>query len=242
MALKYKRCLLKISGEALGSAVDLYDQKKIKNIAKQIVTLNKQGLELAIVIGGGNIWRGSKAELLGMDKINADYMGMMATVMNALALESTLKAQGLDKVLIESPIEMNKILEPYYFKKAIKRLQDGYVVIMAAGTGYPYFTTDTAASLRAIEIDAEVLLMAKNGVDGIYDSDPKINKNAVKFDKITYDELTQKQLRVMDLTASSLAMEGKLSILVFDINEENNICKAAHGEAVSTIVYGGKKQ
>ncbi|WP_368486959.1 UMP kinase [Spiroplasma sp. DGKH1] len=240
MGLKYKRVLLKLSGEALGDHQEPYDPQKLHEIAKQIVALQKEGLEIAIVVGGGNIWRGNRAETINMDPISADYMGMLATVMNALALESVLKYEGSDQVVVMSKIQVPEVSSPYLFKKAKSQLEKGFIVIMAGGTGQPKFTTDTAATIRAIEIEADVLLMAKNGVDGIYDKDPKTHKDAIRFENISLNELQNKQLKVMDLTASSLAMEDELDIVVFDINEPNNIYKAAHGSARSTLVTGGK--
>lgn len=240
MSLKYKRILLKISGEALGSYNELYDSLKIHIIAKQIVQLQKEGLEIAIVIGGGNIWRGKQANTINMDKISADYMGMLATVMNALAFESVLKYEGSKKVIVTSKIQIPEIVLPYSFKKAKFQLEKGYIVILAGGTGQPKFTTDTAATIRSIELDVDILLMGKNGVDGIYDKDPKTNKDAIRFEKITLNELQEKQLQVMDLTTSILAMKENINIIVFNINEINNIYKVAHGKAISTFVIGGK--
>lgn len=241
MALQYKRVLLKLSGEALGGHNELYDSKKNYNIAKQIVKLQKEGLQIAIVVGGGNIWRGNRNDSIKMNSISADYMGMLATVMNALALEAVLKNEGSENIIVTSKIQVPEVASPYLYKKAKSYLEKGAIVIMAGGTGQPKFTTDTAATIRTIEIDADVLLMAKNGVDGIYDKDPHYNKDAIRFDNISLSELQKKQLKVMDLTASSLAMEDNIKIIVFDINEPNNIYKAAHGNARSTIVTGGKK-
>ncbi|WP_342264608.1 UMP kinase [Spiroplasma endosymbiont of Clivina fossor] len=240
MEFKYKRCLLKISGEALGG-VSIYDPQRMQNIVKQIITLSQEGIEIAVVVGGGNIWRGVNAKIAGLDKVNADYMGMLATVMNALALEAEFKNQNFDKVIIQSSIEMNKICEPYYFKKCLSRLSKGYVVILAAGTGYPYFTTDTAAALRAAEIKADVLLMAKNGVDGVYSADPKIDNTATHYKFLTYEDITQKQLRVMDLTAITMSMEANLKIIVFDINKPDNIVKALQENTKITIISSSNK-
>lgn len=233
---KYKRVLLKISGEALGSKENLYSNVKVDDIAKQIKFLIDNKVEVALVIGGGNIWRGAKqGQSVGLDRINADYMGMLATIMNALVLESKLKSLGLN-VIVQSALEVNKVAEPYYYKKAISRLEKGYVVIFAGGTGYPYFTTDTNAALRAAEISADVILMAKNGVDGVYNQDPMIHKDAYRFDYLNYQDITNKNLKVMDLTASTMSMESNIDILVFDINKPNNIIKAVQGTAVSTII------
>lgn len=239
---KYKRILLKISGEALGSVDELYDNAKIDQICQQIKTLIDNKIQVALVIGGGNIWRGAKeGQKVGLDRTNADYMGMLATVMNALVLESKFRELGLN-VIVQSALEVNKVAEPYYYKKAISRLEKGYVVIFAGGTGYPYFTTDTTAALRAAEIKADVVLMAKNGVDGVYDQDPTVNKDAVRFSALNYQDITNKNLKVMDLTASTMSMEVNLEIVVFDINTPDNIIKAAQGTAVATIISSNKKE
>lgn len=177
-----------------------------------------------------------------IDKVSSDYMGMLATAMNALALEAEFKNQNFDKVVIQSAIDMNKVCEPYYFKKCISRIENGFVVILAAGTGNPYFTTDTAAAIRAAEIKADVILMAKNGVDGVYDGDPVTNKNAKKYEYLSYDELINKKLAVMDLTAATLCQEADLKVVVFDINKPNNIIAAANNSVSCTIISkkGGK--
>lgn len=238
---KYKRILLKISGEALGATDDLYSNEKIDRVCQQIKTLIDSKVQVALVVGGGNIWRGAnEGQKVGLDRTNADYMGMLATIMNALVLESKFKALGLN-VIVQSALEINKVAEPYYYKKAISRLEKGYVVILAGGTGYPYFTTDTTAALRAAEIKADVILMAKNGVDGVYDQDPSTNKDAKRFDSLAYQDITSKNLKVMDLTASTMSMEADLEIIVFDINPPNNIIKAVQGTATATIISGKKK-
>lgn len=237
---KYKRILLKISGEALGSTDELYSNEKIDKITKQIKTLIDSKVQVALVVGGGNIWRGAQeGQKVGLDRTNADYMGMLATVMNSLVLESKFKELGLN-VIVQSALEVNKVAEPYYYKKAISRLDKGYVVILAGGTGYPYFTTDTTAALRAAEIKADVILMAKNGVDGVYDADPQVNKNATRFDALSYQDITNKNLKVMDLTASTMSMEANLEIIVFDINTPDNIIKAVQGTAVATKISANK--
>lgn len=233
---KYKRILLKISGEALGLNHDLYNNERIDKICLQIKTLINNKVEVALVVGGGNIWRGAKqGQAIGLDRVNADYMGMLATTMNALVIESKLKALGL-KVIVQSALEVNKVAEPYYYKKAISRLEKGYVVILAGGTGWPYFTTDTNAALRAAEINCDIILMAKNGVDGVYDKDPSVEKNAKRFESLTYQDITNKNLKVMDLTASTMSMEANVDILVFDINTPDNIIKAVQGKAIATII------
>lgn len=239
--VKYERCLLKISGEALGGN-GIYNKINIKNIVNQVITLSKQKIQIAIVVGGGNIWRGITGREMEIDKVSSDYMGMLATAMNALALEAEFKNQNFDKVVIQSAIDMNKVCEPYYFKKCISRIENGFVVILAAGTGNPYFTTDTAAAIRAAEIKADVILMAKNGVDGVYDGDPVTNKNAKKYEYLSYDELINKKLAVMDLTAATLCQEANLKVVVFDINKPNNIIAAANNSVSCTIISkkGGK--
>lgn len=240
---KYKRILLKISGEALGDGTnELYNNKNIDNVCQQIQTLVKAKVEVGLVIGGGNIWRGAKqGEKIGLKRINADYMGMLATIMNALVIESKLKALNV-KVIVQTSLEINQVAEPFYYKKAISSFEKGYVCIFAGGTGSPYFTTDTAAALRATEIDADVLLMAKNGVDGVYDKDPIINKNAIRYSHLSYQDITNKQLKVMDLTASTMCMEANLEIIVFNINGENNIIKAVQNKAIATIISNEKQK
>lgn len=240
-SFKYKIILLKISGEALGgNASELYNNKNIDNICQQIQTLVKSKVQVGVVVGGGNIWRGAKqGESVGLKRINADYMGMLATIMNALVIESKLKALNI-KVIVQSSLEINQVAEPFYYKKAISRFEKGYVCIFAGGTGSPYFTTDTAAALRATEIDADILLMAKNGVDGVYDKDPTVNKHAVRYDHLTYEDITNKQLKVMDLTAATMCMEANLKIMVFDINGQNNIIKAVQNKAIATIISKNK--
>ena len=235
MALIYKRCLLKISGESLRSKDSIYDYGKIQKLANQIIKLAKEGLQIAIVIGAGNIWRGENASRINMNKTSADFMGMLATIMNALALESAIKS-SYSNTIVCSAIEVNKIAEPYYYKKIINRLKSNYIVILAAGTGNPYFTTDTAAALRATELKADVILMAKNNIDGVYSSDPNINNNSIKLDYMNWDEFIELKLNVIDWTAATLAKENKLKMIVFNVSEDNNIYKAAHGQAVCTQV------
>ena len=240
---KYQRVWLKISGEALGgTGSELYNNKSIDNICQQIQTLTTAKIQVGIVVGGGNIWRGAKlGESIGLKRINADYMGMLATIMNALVIESKLKALGV-KVLVQSSLEINQVAERFYYKKAISSFEKGYVCIFAGGTGSPYFTTDTAAVLRAIEIDANVLLMAKNGVDGVYNKDPLTNKDAIRYEHLTYQDITNKQLKVMDLTASTMCMEANLKTLVFDINIKDNIIKAVQNIAIATTITNDNKK
>ncbi|MCF6096724.1 UMP kinase [Thermovorax subterraneus] len=233
---KYKRVVLKISGEALAGKKEFgIDQNVINSIADQIKKVREYGIDVAIVVGGGNIWRGRNYP--DMDRATADYMGMLATVINALALQDALEKRNIE-TRVQTAIEMKEIAEPYIRRRAIRHLEKGRVVIFAAGTGNPYFSTDTAAALRAAEIEADVILLAKK-VDGVYDSDPMKNPNAQKFDSLDYIEILNKGLGVMDSTATSLCMDNKIPIIVFGINEEGNIVKAALGENIGTFVKGG---
>ncbi len=233
---RYRRALLKLSGEALmGDRPFGIDPATLKAIAAQIVRAVHDGIEVAIVVGGGNFWRGSSAAETGMDRATADYMGMLATVMNALALQDALEKQGVT-VRTQTALAMAQVAEPYIRRRAIRHLEKGRVVIFAAGTGNPFMTTDTAAALRAIEVDCEVLLMAKNGVDGVYDADPRTNPEAKKFEHLTYIEAIQRRLQVMDSTALSLCMENQLPIIVFDVRAPDGIYRALRGEHVGTIV------
>ena len=238
MKPRYKRILIKLSGEALKGKHDLYNSDHIKNIADQIIALTKEGTEVAVVIGGGNIWRGSMAKGIGMDRVNGDYMGMLATVMNALALESVLKKQGHPKVVVCSALVINELSEPFYHKKVNHKLDHGYIVILPAGLGHPYFTTDSAASLRAIQVNADVLMMAKNNVSGVYTADPRTNKNAEHLQEISLQDLIKLKLNVMDQTASTLALDGKLDMIVFNINDQNGLYKAAHHQGQFTFIRG----
>ncbi|MHB1159847.1 MAG: UMP kinase [Chloroflexota bacterium] len=228
--------MLKLSGEALmGDQQYGIDPGMVGYIAGQIAHLQSRGVEVSIVIGGGNIWRGVSAAHRGMDRATADYMGMLATVINALALQDALEAAEVwTRVL--SAITMSEIAEPYIRRRAIRHLEKGRVVIFAAGTGNPYFTTDTAAALRAIEIGAEVLLMAKNRVDGVYSDDPQKNPEATKFEKLTYMEAIELGLRVMDTTALSLCMENELPIIVFDLRNAEAMDRILSGEQVGTLI------
>ena len=233
--IKYSRILLKLSGEALapagGSGIDPEAAKMISNQIKNCVHL---GANLAIVIGGGNIWRGKVGLELGMDRATADYMGMLATVMNSLALMDALENIGVT-TRVQTSIEMRAIAEPYIRRRAMRHIEKNRVVIFAGGTGNPYFTTDTAAALRAVEINAELLIKATK-VDGIYDSDPKKNPDAKKFDRLTYMDALNKQLQVMDATAISLCMENHMPLMVLNLWEEGSLTKALKGEKVGTLV------
>lgn len=234
----YKRVILKLSGEALAGELGYgIDPKVIASIANQIKEIVELGVEVAVVVGGGNIWRGLSGSSKGMDRATADYMGMLATVMNALAMQDGLEQVGVP-TRVQTSIEMRQVAEPYIRRKAIRHLEKSRVVIFAAGTGNPYFSTDTTAALRAAEIEAEVILMAKNKVDGVYTADPSIDENATKYDNLTFLEVLNKGLGVMDSTASSLCMDNHIPLIVFAITEEGNIRRAVMGEKIGTIVKG----
>lgn len=233
--MKYKRVLLKLSGEALmGDKQFGIDNARLAQYAEEILPLYKQGVQIAIVIGGGNIFRGVQAEEGGMERTQGDYMGMLATMINAMALQSALEKAGI-KTRLQSAIEMKEIAEPYIKRRAVRHLEKGRVVIFGAGTGNPFFTTDTAASLRAIEVEADVILKGTR-VDGIYSSDPEKNPDAVKYDRITFNEVYEKGLNIMDLTAFTLCNENKVPIIVFDMNKPGNLSKVVLGEQVGTLV------
>ena len=233
---KYKRVVLKLSGEALAGEQGYgIDPIVVDSIAHQIKEVRATGLEVAIVVGGGNIWRGLAGSAKGMDRATADYMGMLATVMNSLALQDALEQCNVD-TRVQTAIEMRQIAEPYIRRKSIRHLEKNRVIIFAAGTGNPYFSTDTTAALRAAEIEADVILMAKKNTDGVYDSDPRLNPDAKKFDELAYIEVLQRGLGVMDSTAISLCMDNKIPIVVFSIDEPGNILKAALGQDIGTIV------
>lgn len=236
--IKYKRIVFKLSGESLAGEQRFgINPKVVESIAKQIKKVREYGIEVAIVVGGGNIWRGLAGSNKGMDRATADYMGMLATVMNALALQDALEGMGVDS-RVQSAIEMRQVAEPYIRRKAIRHLEKGRVVIFGAGTGNPYFSTDTTAALRAAEIEAEVILMGKKNTDGVYDSDPNKNPEAKKFDSLEYLEVLNRGLAVMDSTATSLCMDNKIPLVVFNIDNHENILKAALGENIGTTVGG----
>lgn len=233
---KYKRIVLKLSGEALaGERGYGIAPEMIFSIANQIKEIAELKVEVAIVVGGGNIWRGVAGSAKGMDRATADYMGMIATVMNSLALQDALEHLGVPS-RVQTSIEMRQVAEPYIRRKAIRHLEKGRVVIFAAGTGNPFFSTDTTAALRAAEIEAEVILMAKNKVDGVYSADPFKDSTAVKFDLLTYREVLAKNLNVMDSTASSLCNDNNIPLIVFNIGVEGNIKRAILGENIGTVV------
>jgi len=234
---RYKRILLKISGEILtGKGNFGIDPKVMQQIAREIQEVKNLGVEVAIVIGGGNIFRGMVASSKGMDRASADYMGMLATVMNAIALQDSLEKIDV-QTRVQTAIEMREVAEPYIRRRAIRHLEKGRVVIFAGGTGNPYFTTDTTASLRAMEIGAEVILKATK-VDGIYDADPLLNKRARKFDELTYLDVLKKQLKVIDATAISLCMDHQIPIIVFSLKKKGNVKRVILGEKVGTKVRG----
>lgn len=237
--LKYKRVILKLSGEALaGSQGFGIDPVVVANLAKEIKAVVAKGIEVAVVNGGGNFWRGATGANKGMDRTTADYMGMLATVINSLAMLDALEKIGIP-TRVETAIEMRQIAEPYIRRRAIRHMEKARAVIFAAGTGNPYFSTDTTAALRAAEIEADVILMAKNGVDGVYDSDPKKNKDAKLYKSLDYIDVIQQRLSVMDTTAVSLCMDNKIPLVVFNIDKKGNILKAACGEKIGTLI-GGK--
>ncbi len=233
---KYKRTLLKLSGEALmGDAEFGIQASTLNSVARQIKQAMEMSVEMAIVVGAGNIWRGSQAEAEGLDRVTADYAGMLATVINALALQSALEGQGV-VTRTQSAISIQAMAEPYIRRRASRHLEKGRVVIFAAGTGNPYMTTDTAAALRAIEIKAEVLLMAKNKVDGVYSADPLKEPGARKFDRLTHLDALNLRLEIMDATALSLCLENRLSIIVFDLEAPGSLERALAGEPIGTLV------
>ncbi|MBC8511773.1 MAG: UMP kinase [Dehalococcoidia bacterium] len=233
---KYKRVLLKLSGEALMGKKNFgIDPTVLTRVAQQIKQVIDQNVEVAIVVGGGNFWRGTGREAKGMDRATADYSGMLATVINALALQDSLESEGVT-TRTQSAITIPAIAEPYIRRRAIRHLEKKRVVIFAGGTGNPYMTTDTAAALRAIEVGAEVLLVAKNRVDGVYDADPLKNPQAKKFDRLTHRDALNLHLQVMDITAFSLCHENKLPIIVFDLQGQQGIKRAIFGEHVGTLV------
>jgi len=232
---KYRRIILKLSGEALAGDQGFgIDPDLVNAIAAEVKEVKNKGIEIAIVVGGGNIWRGVVGSAKGMDRATADYMGMLATVINSLALQDALEKHGVD-TRVQTAIEMREVAEPYIRRRAIRHLEKGRVVIFAGGTGNPFFSTDTTAALRAAEIEAEVILMAKK-VDGVYDSDPRLNSGAQKFTELEYLDVLNKGLAVMDSTAISLCMENKIPIIVFSVDKRGNILKIVMGDKIGTIV------
>ena len=232
----YRRVLLKLSGEVFGGAKGIgVDPDVVQDIAKQIADVARTGVQVAIVVGGGNYFRGAELQQRGMDRSRADYMGMLGTVMNCLALQDFLEKEGI-QTRVQTAITMGQVAEPYVPLRAIRHLEKGRVVIFGAGAGMPYFTTDTVSAQRALEIGAEALLLAKSGVDGVYSADPKKDPKAVKFDSISYDEVLSKSLAVADAAAFALCRENKLPIVIFDLMENGNIGRAVRGEMIGTLV------
>lgn len=235
--MKYKRILLKLSGEALMGDLNYgIDPKRLDEYAEEILKIHQKGVEIAIVIGGGNIFRGVSGASNGMDRVQGDYMGMLATVINGMALQGALESKGM-LTRLQTALKIEAIAEPYIKRRAVRHLEKGRIVIFGAGTGNPYFTTDTAAVLRGIEINADVILKGTR-VDGIYTADPEKDPTAVKFDSLTFDEVIKKGLNVMDSTAFTLSQENKLPILVFDMNQDGNLLKICEGSTLGTIVSG----
>lgn len=236
MKPKYERILIKLSGEALagerGIGIDL---KTVQEMAKEIQEVAESGIQIALVIGGGNLWRGEPAAEAGMDRVQADYTGMLGTVMNALVMADSLKQLGVD-TRVQTAIAMQSVAEPYIRGRALRHLEKGRIVIFGAGIGSPYFSTDTTAALRAAEIEADAILMAKNGVDGVYNADPKKDANAVKFNELTHREVISRGLKIMDATASTLSMDNDIDLVVFNMNEPGNIRRVVFGEPIGTTV------
>lgn len=233
---KYKRVLIKLSGESLaGNKGFGMDDQAILNIAHVLKNVHEEGVEIAIVVGGGNFWRGRDTD--DMDRTTSDNIGMLGTVMNALRVQSALEALDLE-TRVQTAIKMDEVAEPFIVRKAIRHLEKGRIVIFAAGTGHPYFSTDTTSALRALEIQADAMLMGKTGTDGIYDKDPNKYDDAVKYDKLTYREMLEKNLQVMDAAATSLAKDNEMPVIVFGIDDHNNLIKVINGEEIGTYVGG----
>lgn len=238
--VKYKRVILKLSGEALAGDKGFgINPPVIKTVAEELKQVHDMGVQVAIVVGGGNMWRGEAGAQMGMERAQADYVGMLATIMNALALQDSLESIGVP-TRVQTSIEMRQIAEPYIRRKAVRHLEKDRIVIFAGGTGSPYFSTDTTAALRAAEINADAILMAKNGVDGVYSADPNKDPSAVKFDTLTHFDIIQKNLHVMDSTASSLSMDNDIPLVVFNLNQSGNIMRVVRGEKIGTTVRGNK--
>ena len=236
MPSPYRRVLLKLSGEAFGGGAIGVDPDVIASLAAEIAAVVAGGVEVAIVVGGGNFFRGAELQTRGMDRARADYMGMLGTVMNCLALQDFCEKAGV-QTRVQTAIAMGQVAEPYIPRRAIRHLEKGRVVIFGAGSGMPFFSTDTVAAQRALEIDADVLLMAKQGTDGVYDSDPRTNPHAVKFDHLTYDEFLARDLKVADATSISLAREHSLPMVFFDLGVEGNIARVVSGEKIGTTLH-----
>ncbi|MGQ7657466.1 UMP kinase [Streptococcus suis] len=242
MKPKYERILIKLSGEALagerGVGIDI---QTVQAMAKEIQEVAESGVQIALVIGGGNLWRGEPAAEAGMDRVQADYTGMLGTVMNALVMADSLKQIGVD-TRVQTAIAMQSVAEPYIRGRALRHLEKGRIVIFGAGIGSPYFSTDTTAALRAAEIEADAILMAKNGVDGVYNADPKKDANAVKFNELTHREVISRGLKIMDATASTLSMDNDIDLVVFNMNEPGNIKRVVFGEQIGTTVSNSSEE
>ena len=231
----YKRVLLKLSGEALAGKEKNFDPEVLHNLAMEIKEAQALGVEIAIVVGGGNFIRGKTLSEIGIDRVQGDYMGMLATIINALAIQAALEAVGVD-TRVQTSIDMPKVAEPFIVRRADRHLEKGRVVIFGGGTGSPYFSTDTTAALRASEIKAEVILMAKNGVDGVYSADPKVDPNAKKYEHLSFMDMLNEGLQVIDSTAASMCMDNNVELLVFNMNESGNILRAIKGEKIGTVI------
>ena len=236
----YKRVLLKLSGEALTGNEKNFDPAVLQKLAEEIKQAQAMGIQIAVVVGGGNFIRGKTLTDIGIDRVQGDHMGMLATVINSLAIQSALEGVGVD-TRVMTAVEMDTIAEPFIQRRAVRHLEKGRVVIFGGGTGLPYFSTDTAAALRANEIKADAILMAKNGVDGVYSADPKKDPTATKFDHLTYKDVLNKNLQIMDSTAASLCMDNTMELVVFNMNEDGNIVKAMKGEKIGTIINQEEK-
>lgn len=242
MKPKYERILIKLSGEALAGERGIgIDIATVQKMAKEIQEVAASGVQIALVIGGGNLWRGEPAAEAGMDRVQADYTGMLGTVMNALVMADSLKQLGVD-TRVQTAIAMQSVAEPYIRGRALRHLEKGRIVIFGAGIGSPYFSTDTTAALRAAEIEADAILMAKNGVDGVYNADPKKDANAVKFNELTHHEVISRGLKIMDATASTLSMDNDINLVVFDMNEPGNIKRVVFGEQIGTTVSNNTEE
>lgn len=238
--VKYKRVVLKLSGEALAGDQGFgINPPELKTVAKELKEVYVLGVQVAIVVGGGNMWRGITGEKLGMERAQADYIGMLGTIMNSLSLQDALEGIGVP-TRVQTSIEMRQIAEPYIRRKAIRHLEKNRIVIFAGGTGSPYFSTDTTAALRAAEVNADAILMAKNGVDGVYSADPNKYESAVKFERLTHMDIIEKGLNVMDSTASTLSMDNDIPLVVFNLNTPGNILKVVRGDKIGTTIEGGK--
>jgi len=233
-----RRVLLKLSGEVFGGGKIGVDPEVVRGIARQIATASKEGIQVAVVVGGGNFFRGAELQQKGMDRSRADYIGMLGTVMNCLALQDFLEKEGID-TRVQTAIAMGQVAEPYIPRRAIRHLEKGRVVIFGAGAGMPYFSTDTVSAQRALECHCDMVLMSKSGVDGVYDSDPRTNPDARKLDKVTFAEALRANLKVVDAAAFSLCMENRLPMVVFGMEGDGNITRALRGEQIGTLVHAG---